>query len=105
LGKLSISIQNRTYRLTCGDGEEQRLAELAEHVRGKAEQLTAEYGRIADDHLMLMSAILIADELWDEREKAALPAKPPADPPAPASPSKPMASPKRKSDTDGETAA
>lgn len=69
LGQISIKIQNRTYRLSCDDGEEDRLTELAGHVRAKADQLIAEHGRIGDEHLMLMSAILIADELWDEREK------------------------------------
>jgi cell division protein ZapA len=67
LGQISIKIQNRTYRLSCGDGEEQRLLQLAEHVRAKAEQLTAEFGRISEQHMLLMSALLIADELMDER--------------------------------------
>jgi len=67
LGQITIKIQNRTYRLSCDDGEEGRLTELAGHVRAKADQLIAEHGRIGDEHLMLMSAILIADDLWDER--------------------------------------
>lgn len=74
MGKISITIQNRTYRLTCGDGDEPRLLELADYVRARAEGLVAEHGRISDDHLMLMSAILIADELWDERAGRKAPA-------------------------------
>ena len=75
MGQISIKIQNRTYRLSCDDGEEDRLTELAGHVRAKADQLIAEYGRIGDEHLMLMSAILIADELWDERGGEVAPSK------------------------------
>lgn len=67
MGKISVTIQNRTYRLSCDDGEEARLTELADFVRAKADQLIDEHGRIGDEHLMLMSALLIADELWDER--------------------------------------
>ncbi len=67
MGQISVNIQNRTYRLSCDDGEEGRLAELAAHVRAKADGLIAEHGRIGDEHLMLMSAILVADELWDLR--------------------------------------
>ena len=67
LGQISIKIQNRTYRLNCGDGEEARLKQLAAFVGEKAQALVDEHGRISDEHLMLMSAILIADELWDER--------------------------------------
>lgn len=40
--------------------------ELVAHVRSKADRLIQEHGRISDEHLMLMSAVLIADELWDE---------------------------------------
>jgi len=67
LGKISVAIQDRTYRLSCGDGEEVRLRELADYVRAKSDQLVAEHGRIGETHLLLMSAILIADELWDAR--------------------------------------
>jgi len=67
LGKISITIQKRAYRLSCGEGEEARLKELAELVCAKANQLVAEHGRIGEEDLLLMSAILIADELWDER--------------------------------------
>ena len=73
MGQISVTIQNRTYRLSCDDGEEERLAELAAHVRAKADGLIAEYGRIGDEHLMLMSAILVADELWDLRVAAKAP--------------------------------
>lgn len=75
MGQISVTIQNRTYRLSCDDGQESRLNELADYVRAKADQLIEDHGRIGDDHLMLMSAILIADELWDERAVTAQPAK------------------------------
>lgn len=68
MGQISITIQKRTYRVTCGDGEEARLEELAEYVRAKAAVLTEQYGRISDEHLMLMSALMVADELFDLRQ-------------------------------------
>ena len=74
MAQISVTIQKRTYRLSCEDGEEDRLAELAAHVRAKADGLIAEHGRIGDEHLMLMSAILVADELWDLRAAAKAPA-------------------------------
>lgn len=75
MGQISVTIQNRTYRLSCDDGQESRLNELADYVRAKADRLIEDHGRIGDDHLMLMSAILIADELWDERATADPPTK------------------------------
>lgn len=68
MGKISATIQNRSYRLSCDDGDEQRLRELVDYVRSKADQLVEEHGRISEEHLLLMTAVLIADELWDERQ-------------------------------------
>ncbi len=81
MGKLSVTIQNRTYRLTCGDGEDARLAQLVDHVREKADQLTAEHGRISEQHLLLMTALLVADELFDAREAGVAKATPPIEEP------------------------
>ena len=71
MGQVSITINNRTYRLACDAGEEDRLAELATYVKGKIELLTAEIGHAGDERLMLMAALQIADELWDARLGAA----------------------------------
>ena len=65
--QVSVTLNGRTYRLACDDGDEGRLMELAAHVKARVEQLTMEFGQVGDDRLLLMSALLIADELWDTR--------------------------------------
>ena len=65
----SITLNGRTYRLSCGDGEEARLAQLSEVVRGKLDHLVTEFGQVGEDRLLLMSALLIADELLDARAR------------------------------------
>ena len=67
MGQVSVTINDRSYRLACGDGEEDRLVELATYVKSKIEQLTAEIGHAGDERLMLMAALMIADELWDAK--------------------------------------
>lgn len=69
MGQVSISLNGRTFRLQCGEGEEERLRELASHIRKKIEALTSEFGQVGDDRLLLMAAILVTDELWDARDK------------------------------------
>jgi cell division protein ZapA len=75
MGQVAVTINGRTYTLQCTDGEEARLAELAGYVRTRADVLAAEFrseGRpIGDDRLMLLTALLLADELWEAREQAA----------------------------------
>ena len=65
MGQVTVTLNGRTYRLRCGDGEEPRLLALAEHVKGKVDQLVGEFGQVGDDRLMLMAALLVTDELFE----------------------------------------
>jgi len=68
MGEVAVTINTRTYRISCGDGEEERLKALAEHVRARVEKLASEFGRAGDDRLLLMATLLITDELFELRE-------------------------------------
>lgn len=69
MGQVAVTLNGRTYRLRCGDGEEERLLSLAAHVRNRIDALAAEFGQAGDERLLLMAALLIADELFDARDK------------------------------------
>jgi cell division protein ZapA len=71
LGQVAITLNGRTYRLACQDGEEERLLALGNHVRGHVDRLTREFGQVGDDRLLAMVAILIADELFEARSALA----------------------------------
>jgi cell division protein ZapA len=78
MGQVAVTINGRTYTLRCTDGEEARLIELAGYVKDRADALAEEFrsdtGLITDDRLLLLAAILIADELWEAREALPTPA-------------------------------
>ena len=63
MGEIKIKIRGQQYSLACRDGEEKRLGELAEYVDGKAKTLIDNLGQVGESRLLLMSALLIADEL------------------------------------------
>jgi len=67
MGQVVLTLNGRTYRLACGDGEEQRLIALASEVKGKVDQLVREFGQVGESRLLLMAALLLADELMDSR--------------------------------------
>ena len=72
MGQISVNINNHNYTLACRDGEEERLIELASFVNQKAESLTQSLGNVGENRLLLMSALLMADELkeaWERLEK------------------------------------
>jgi len=71
MGQVSVTLNGRTYRLRCEDGEEQRLFSLAEHVREKVDRLISEFGQIGDDRLLLMASLLVTDELFETRDRLA----------------------------------
>ena len=81
MGQVAINVNGRLYRFDCGDGEEQRLRELAAYVKGRIESLVKEYGKVGDERLMLTAALLITDELMDARAHIAEMAKPGVAPP------------------------
>lgn len=68
MGQVSVTLNNRTYKLACNDGEEPRLALLARDVKSRVENLAREFGQPADERILLMAAVLLADELMDLRE-------------------------------------
>jgi cell division protein ZapA len=65
LGQVSITIRGRAYQIACDDGQEAHLARLGRYLDQRAEQLTAGGGTINDSLLLVMTALVVADELSD----------------------------------------
>ncbi len=65
-----VSIAGRSYRLSCGDGEEPRLEQLARYVEGKILSMREGFGEIGEQRIVVMAALAIADEATDARGKA-----------------------------------
>ena len=69
MGQVTVTLNGRTYRMRCADGEEERLHMLVDHVRDKLTALTDQFGKAGNERLLLMAAILITDELFELRER------------------------------------
>ena len=67
MGQVSVSINNHRYTLACRDGEEDRLLTLSKILDSKVRTLTARLGQVGENKLMLMAALLIADEFEEVR--------------------------------------
>ncbi len=65
MAQVAVTIAGSTYRIDCDDGDEPRLAALAEVVDSQVEGMRARFGEIGDRRLLIMAAISIADELVD----------------------------------------
>jgi cell division protein ZapA len=59
---VNVMVNSRAYTIACDEGEEDHLRELAGHVDGKVKELLSSVGQVGDQRLLLMAALLIADE-------------------------------------------
>ncbi|HEY0301242.1 MAG TPA: cell division protein ZapA [Rhizomicrobium sp.] len=59
---VNVMVNARAYTIACDYGEEDHLRELAAHVDGKVRELLGSVGQVGDQRLLLMAALLIADE-------------------------------------------
>ncbi len=71
MAQVEITVNARRYRVTCDDGQEQRLQTLARRFDGHVEKLAAELGQIGDARLMLLAALVVCDELFEAEARAA----------------------------------
>lgn len=69
MAQVDIVVNNREYRITCDDGQEDRLRALAAHFDDHVRSLSRELGAITDARLFLLSAMLVCDELFEARER------------------------------------
>ncbi len=69
MAQVSVTIDNRKYRLACNEGEEQRLKQLASMIDGKIAELRTAFGEIGDQRLVVMAALTIADSLAEARNE------------------------------------
>jgi cell division protein ZapA len=75
MGQVVVEIGGRGYTLSCRDGDEGHLTELASGIAQKAEDLTKSLGPMSEARLLLMAALMVADELHELRSGKA-PARP-----------------------------
>ena len=60
---VNVMVNGRAYTIACDDGEEAHLKDLAADVDTKVQELLGSVGQVGDQRLILMSALLLADEL------------------------------------------
>ena len=65
--EVSVQIANRNYELACGDGEEERVQELAAYVDEKVTVLRRQLPGTPEVKLLVFAALILADESREAR--------------------------------------
>src|SRR5689334_14220432 len=69
--QIHISINGRTYLIACDDGEEAHLSELAAALDARVQQLAVSVGQAGDPRLLVMTGLMMTDELSAMQAKIA----------------------------------
>jgi len=69
---VSISVNGRDYRITCGQGEEDHVTELSRILDEMARGLTGRLGHVSEGMALVMVGLTLADELAEVRREVDL---------------------------------
>jgi cell division protein ZapA len=69
MGKVSITVNGRTFKLQCGEGEEPHLLMLADYLNEHVSKLRQDFGNINYEQLLIMAGLTVGDELWEARTR------------------------------------
>jgi cell division protein ZapA len=69
MSEVTVTINGRTYKMSCDDGQERHLLGLAGHVGRHVESLKEHVGQVGDTRLLLMAAIMVADEFGEANRR------------------------------------
>ena len=65
MANVNIKFNNKDYLLSCDDGQEENLVELANHLNLKYNGLSQNLGNIGENKLLLITAIKMVDDYFD----------------------------------------
>jgi len=71
MGQVTVPVNGRSYTVSCDDGQEGRIRRLAQYVDAKVGEFVGSVGQVGEARLLLLAALVIADELSDANEAAA----------------------------------
>jgi cell division protein ZapA len=69
MAQINVKINGRTYQVACEDGQEEHVTKLAGYIDNKVGDLVKQVGQVGEARLLVMSSLLIADEMAELYEE------------------------------------
>jgi len=69
MANVNIKFNNKDYLLSCDDGQEENLQDLANHLDIKYSELKKGLGNIGENKLLLITSIKMVDDYFDLLKK------------------------------------
>ena len=68
MAEVDITINGRSYRISCKDGEEERIKSLSSLINNQVQKLSEKIGQLGEARMILLAALVLLDKS-DEVEK------------------------------------
>jgi len=69
MANVNIKFNSKDYLLSCDEGQEENLRELANHLDSKYNELKKDLGNIGENKLLLITSIKMVDDYFDLLKK------------------------------------
>lgn len=70
--QVEVTICHQRFSLACDDGQEPHLLQLADEVNARAEKIAEAQPKAKESQILLMTCLMLADELYDARTEAGM---------------------------------
>jgi len=71
MAQVTVTINERVYKMACDDGQEKHLLGLADHLNAHVDNMKANFGQVGDTRLLVMAGVTVVDELREAERKIA----------------------------------
>ena len=68
MAEVTLTINGKNYGISCDDGQEQRVIDLAHYVDSKVQDMFKAGAATTENHALVLAALIIADESFDLME-------------------------------------
>ena len=69
MANVKVNFNGKEFVLSCEDGQEEHLEELALHLNQKFDSLKSTLGNIGENKLLLITSITVMDEYFETKKK------------------------------------
>ena len=70
MAQVTVNIKGRDFDIHCEDGQEARVHELGQYVDARLQDIAAAGAASSDNHLLVLTALMLADEVFDLRDNS-----------------------------------
>lgn len=71
MGEVTLSINGKTFGISCDDGQEDRLLSLSKYIDSRLRELASAGSASSEAHLLVLTNLVLADEIFDLKDRLA----------------------------------